>query len=63
MTSNDKTTETITNNTFQSFLKHVQWQQFAAGVSGGVISTLLLHPFDLLKIRFQGKFNHHIAFI
>jgi solute carrier family 25 folate transporter 32 len=34
-------------------LSHVRWQHLAAGVSGGVISTLVLHPLDLIKIRFQ----------
>ena len=35
-------------------LQHVRWEHLAAGVSGGVASTLALHPLDLLKIRFQG---------
>ena len=26
-----------------------------AGVSGGVLSNLALHPLDLVKIRFAGK--------
>jgi solute carrier family 25 folate transporter 32 len=26
-----------------------------AGISGGVTSTLILHPLDLIKIRFAGK--------
>jgi len=37
----------------QSLLSHFQWQHMVAGVSGGVISTLILHPLDLIKIRFQ----------
>jgi len=32
---------------------HVKWQHLAAGVSGGVLSTVVLHPLDLIKIRFQ----------
>ena len=28
-----------------------------AGISGGVVSTLILHPLDLLKIRFAGEWN------
>ncbi|CAD5110839.1 DgyrCDS200 [Dimorphilus gyrociliatus] len=32
---------------------NVKWEHLAAGVSGGVLSTLVLHPLDLIKIRFQ----------
>ena len=35
-----------------SFLSGVRWEHLAAGVSGGLISTCVLHPLDLLKIRF-----------
>jgi len=35
--------------------QHMKWEYLAAGVSGGVISTLALHPLDLVKIRFQGN--------
>ncbi|KAM7308827.1 mitochondrial folate transporter/carrier [Ixodes scapularis] len=34
-----------------SFLSHVQSGHLIAGVTGGVASTLAVHPFDLLKIR------------
>ena len=37
---------------FVSFVKAVKYEHLVAGVSGGVVSTLLLHPLDLLKIRF-----------
>ena len=30
----------------------VQLRHMVAGMSGGVVSTLILHPLDLLKIRF-----------
>ncbi|XP_044756063.1 mitochondrial folate transporter/carrier [Coccinella septempunctata] len=36
-----------------SFMHHVQYQHLIAGISGGVCSTLVLHPLDLLKIRFE----------
>lgn len=39
------------NAGFFSFLSHVKSGHLIAGVSGGVISTLCVHPFDLLKIR------------
>jgi len=34
-------------------LSTIQYNQFLAGLSGGVASSLILHPFDLVKIRFQ----------
>lgn len=34
--------------------RSVQWEHLVAGVSGGVVATLVLHPLDLVKIRFQG---------
>lgn len=35
-----------------SWMSHVKYEHLLAGVSGGVTSTLLLHPLDLIKIRF-----------
>ncbi|KAM9307596.1 solute carrier family 25 member 32 [Gastrophryne carolinensis] len=32
--------------------RHVQYENLVAGLSGGVLSTLVLHPLDLVKIRF-----------
>lgn len=34
-------------------LATIQYQQFIAGLFGGIISSIVLHPFDLVKIRFQ----------
>lgn len=51
-------TRTETNHSNQSTLfRHVKYEHLVAGVTGGVTSTLLLHPLDLLKIRFAGKFH------
>ncbi|KYO29349.1 mitochondrial folate transporter/carrier isoform X1 [Alligator mississippiensis] len=36
----------------QSPLRHVRYESLVAGLSGGVVSTLVLHPLDLVKIRF-----------
>ncbi|XP_069107187.1 solute carrier family 25 member 32-like isoform X2 [Argopecten irradians] len=36
-----------------SLFHYVKWEHLLAGVSGGVIATLVLHPLDLVKIRFQ----------
>lgn len=33
---------------------HVKYEHMIAGISGGVTSTLILHPLDLIKIRFAG---------
>lgn len=35
--------------------RHVRYENLVAGMSGGVISTLVLHPLDLVKIRFAGE--------
>ncbi|XP_068093868.1 solute carrier family 25 member 32 [Hyperolius riggenbachi] len=37
---------------FRQLFRHVQYENLVAGLSGGVISTLALHPLDLVKIRF-----------
>ncbi|XP_061574184.1 solute carrier family 25 member 32-like [Cololabis saira] len=37
---------------FQRLFSHVKVETLAAGLSGGVVSTLVLHPLDLVKIRF-----------
>ncbi|CAG2174862.1 unnamed protein product [Oppiella nova] len=33
------------------WLSHVRYEHLVAGVVGGVVPTLVLHPFDLVKIR------------
>jgi len=33
----------------------VRMEHLMAGITGGVVSTLILHPLDLLKISFAGK--------
>lgn len=35
-----------------NLLDHVKYEHLLAGISGGVISTLTLHPLDVIKIRF-----------
>lgn len=39
----------------KGFLKGVRYEHLFAGVTGGVASTLILHPLDLLKVRFAGE--------
>lgn len=36
------------------FLSNMRYEHLIAGISGGVASTLILHPLDLIKIRFAG---------
>lgn len=43
----------MTDSVFSRVLSTIQYNQFLAGLSGGVVSSLILHPFDLVKIRFQ----------
>lgn len=38
-----------------SLFSHVKYEHLVAGISGGVTSTLILHPLDLIKIRFAGE--------
>lgn len=40
------------HNNGATLFKHVRYEHLVAGITGGVTSTLLLHPLDLLKIRF-----------
>jgi hypothetical protein len=40
-----------------SYVSHVRYEHLVAGISGGVASTLILHPLDLIKIRFAGKLH------
>ena len=44
--SSDQSSKTKFN-----FLSGVRYEHLLAGISGGVISTCILHPLDLLKIR------------
>ena len=46
-----------------SLLKHVRYEHLIAGVTGGVTSTLILHPLDLIKIRFAGDFHYLITLV
>lgn len=46
-----------------SIIRFIRYEHLVAGVSGGVTSTLVLHPLDLIKIRFQGEFFPQAIFI
>ena len=47
--------DTSTNSVTHSFLSGVKYEHLVAGLSGGIISTLATHPFDLIKLRFAGE--------
>lgn len=42
-------------------MSHVRYEHLIAGISGGIASTLVLHPLDLLKVRFAGEFDISLA--
>lgn len=50
-------THSSSNNNGLGILNHIKYEHLLAGVSGGAISTLILHPLDLMKIRFAGIWN------
>ncbi|XP_012534626.1 mitochondrial folate transporter/carrier [Monomorium pharaonis] len=39
-------------------LSNFKYEYLVAGISGGVVSTLMLHPLDLIKIRFAVNDGH-----
>jgi len=45
----------------KSMFEHVKIEHMVAGFTGGVASTLILHPLDLLKIRFAGKYSNRVV--
>lgn len=51
----------MTDALLSRVLSTIQYNQFVAGLSGGVVSSLILHPFDLVKIRFQVTESKSIA--
>ena len=50
MKSNVSEPKSVRNN---SFLSNINWKNFVAGTAGGVISTGIFHPLELIKIRWQ----------
>lgn len=53
-------TMTPTSKLKKNFLPRIQIEPLLAGIAGGVTSTLILHPLDLLKIRLSGEFLLYI---
>ncbi|KAG7189387.1 hypothetical protein KM043_017034 [Ampulex compressa] len=52
------TTDTPGITRLLPLLSHFKYEYFVAGISGGVISTLMLHPLDLIKLRFAVNDGH-----
>lgn len=49
---------TTTNDQSRKIETYSQnFKHLVAGCSGGVVTTLILHPFELIKIRFAGMLN------
>lgn len=48
-------TKNASNGRKMNLLSNLKYEHLVAGISGGVTSTLILHPLDLIKIRFAGK--------
>lgn len=46
------TTTQTTNTNHLRWISDIKYEHLLAGVSGGLTSTLILHPLDLIKIRF-----------
>lgn len=39
------------------------YEHLIGGFCGGVASTICCHPFDLLRVRFSGKFIFNLIFL
>lgn len=59
MSAATKTTSAAIENKV-SLLQHVKYEHLVAGISGGVISTSILHPLDVIKIRFAVNDGRHL---
>lgn len=46
------------SGTLFTVFKHLKYEYLVAGITGGVISTLVLHPLDLIKIRLAVNDGH-----
>ena len=45
-----------------SVMSGVHYQHLVAGLTAGVAATLVMHPFDLIKLRFAGE-QHYTAIL
>ena len=49
--------QTTTISSLSNTFSNVRYQHLVAGISGGITSTLALHPLDLLKVRLAGLYS------
>ncbi|XP_071051619.1 solute carrier family 25 member 32-like [Onthophagus taurus] len=53
MTTTAQVTPTSDKKSIKNqILNHIRYEHLVAGLSGGLVSTLILHPLDVIKIRF-----------
>lgn len=50
---------TSTTNKYFIWLENVKFEHLVAGIAAGMTSTLVLHPLDLLKVRFAVNDGRH----
>ncbi|XP_059139971.1 mitochondrial folate transporter/carrier-like isoform X2 [Physella acuta] len=50
--ASDATSVSTSKNGF-SLRSHIRFEHLVAGVTGGLVSSIVLHPLDLIKVRFQ----------
>ena len=53
--TNGQAIVTERKNAPSGFMQHARYEHLVAGLLGGASATLVLHPLDLIKIRFQGE--------
>ena len=41
-----------------SFLEGIRYEHLLGGLAGGTLSSLALHPLDMIRIRFSGAVLH-----
>lgn len=49
------TAEVPVRGSLRKIFSHVRVENMVAGLCGGVVSTMVLHPLDLVKLRFAGN--------
>lgn len=45
----------------KSWLENIKYEYMVGGLAGGIVSTVVLHPLDLIKIRFQVNDGSNLA--
>lgn len=54
VTQNGKSSRPLAEHFFfREYFSHLKWEQLAAGIASGSVTTAVLHPLELAKIRLQ----------